>query len=93
MRKAVFALGTAAASLIAVTAVSVPAGAFTPAPAGLSADAQNIGQAQDVAYVCRYGFYGRRCWWRPGYYAYGYYPGYRPYRWGFHRRYWHRGYW
>lgn len=92
MRKAGFALGTAVASFIAVAALSAPAAAFvTPAPAGLSADAQNIGLAQDVAYVCRYGFYGRRCWWRPGYAAYGYYPGYRPYRWGYYRPY--RRYW
>ncbi len=91
MRKLSFALGTAVASFIAVAALSAPAGAFgTPAPAGLSADAQNMEQAQgltqDVAYVCRRGYYGRRCFWRPGYYAYGYAPGYygyaRPYRWG-----------
>jgi len=93
MRKLVFALGTAAASLIAVAAVTVPASAFgTPAPAGLSADAQNAAQGltQDVAWVCRYGYGGRRCFWRPGYSygygAYGYAPGYygyaRPYRWG-----------
>jgi hypothetical protein len=96
MRKLVFALGTAVASLIAVTAVTVPASAFgTPAPAGLSADAQNAAQGltQDVAWVCRYGYGGRRCFWRPGYAyggygygAYGYAPGYygyaRPYRWG-----------
>ncbi len=91
MRKLTFALGTAVASLIAIAAVSVPAGAFTPAPAGLSADARNVGLTQDVAYVCRYGFYGRRCWWRPGYEAYGYYPAYRPYRWGYYRPY--RYYW
>lgn len=98
MRKFTFALGTAVASLIAVASLSVPASAFgTPAPAGLSADAQNAAQGltQDVAYVCRYGYYGRRCFWRPGYSAYGYAPGYygyaRPYRpWGYrpYRRYW-----
>src|SRR4051812_36111629 len=82
MRTLTFALGAAVASLIAVAAASVPAGAFgTPAPAGLTADAQNVDQAQDlkqdVAYVCRYGYHGRRCWWRPGYYAYGY-RAYRP---------------
>jgi hypothetical protein len=92
MRKLGFAFGTAVASLIAVAAVTVPAGAFgTPAPAGLSADAQNIGLTQDVAYVCRWGYYGRRCFWQPGYYAYGYAPGYygyRPYRpWGYYRPY------
>jgi hypothetical protein len=92
MRKLGFALGTAVASLIAVAALSAPASAFgTPAPAGLSADAHNIGLTQDVAYVCRYGFYGRRCFWRPGYYAYGSYPAYRPYRWGYYRPY--RRYW
>jgi hypothetical protein len=104
MRKLVFALGTAVASLIAVATLSVPAGAFgTPAPAGLSADARGMDEAQglnqNVAYVCRYGYYGRRCFWRPGGYAYGYYPGYsaygyyRPYRpWrGYYRPY--RRYW
>ncbi len=96
MRKLGFALGTAVASFIAVAAVSAPAAAFgTPAPAGLSAGAQNAAQGltQDVPFVCRYGFYGRRCFWRPGYYAYGYAPGYyRPYRrWGFYRPY--RRYW
>jgi hypothetical protein len=32
-----------------------------------AADSTNL--AQDVRWVCRYGYYGRRhCWWAPGYY-------------------------
>jgi hypothetical protein len=91
MSKIRFVVGTAVASLIWVAVVSGPAAAFgTPAPAGLSASVQTQDLKQDVAWVCRYGYYGRRCFWRPGYYAYGYEPGYyyRPHRpWGFYRPY------
>ena len=97
MHKLTFALGTAAAAWIAAGAPSAPANALPlSAPAGLAADAQNTGLSQDVAYVCRYGYYGRVCRWQPGpYYSYGYRPYaaygyYRPYRpyWGYRRYRW-----
>jgi hypothetical protein len=99
MHKLTFALGAAAAASIVAAASTAPARALVlPAPAGLSADARNVEPAQNVHYVCRYGYYGRVCSWRPGpsygyyrpypYYAYGYYRPYRPY-WGYgYRRYW-----
>jgi hypothetical protein len=96
MHKLTFALGAAAAASIAAAASSVPARALVlPAPTGLGADAQNIAPAQNIHYVCRYGYYGRVCSWRPPYYSYGYAPynayGYAPYR-PYYRPYWRYGY-
>ena len=34
-----------------------------------AADSTNLA-AQNVRWVCRYGYYGRRCWWEPGYRRY-----------------------
>jgi hypothetical protein len=99
MHKLTFALGAAAAASIMAAPPSGPAHALVlPAPAGLSADARNIEPARNVHYVCRYGYYGRVCSWRPQpyysygyapYYAYGYYRPYRPWRHGHHHHHHH----
>jgi hypothetical protein len=55
-------------------------------PAGLAKSADQVGQVEQARWVCS----PYRCWWRPNYYYYGYYPGWRwhhhPWRWR-HRRY------
>jgi hypothetical protein len=37
------------------------------APSGLRAAADSTNLAQDVRWVCRYGYNGRHCWWAPNY--------------------------
>ena len=95
MHKLTFTLGAAAVAWIAATASFGPAHALAlPAPAGLSADARNTEPVQNVAWVCRYGYDGRVCRWRPGSYygyrpyAYGAYGYYRP-SWGWRHRHHH----
>jgi hypothetical protein len=52
-------------------------------PAGLAKSADQVGQVEQVRWVCG----PFRCWWRPNYYGYYGYYGYR------HRPWWrwHRG--
>ena len=80
MRKTLLA-AAATAAVFTVGLVS-SANALTPATAnGVRAATESTGIVQDVRWVCRYRWDGRRCWWVPGP-AYGYYPYY-------HRR-WYR---
>ena len=67
-------LGTAAtlAIISAAGLFSGSANAVTqtsPSAVREAADSTNL--AQDVRWVCRFGYYGRRCFWAPGY-SYGY---------------------
>jgi len=56
-------------------------------PAGLAKSADQVGQVEQVRWVCG----PFRCWWQPNYpQYYGYYRGYRT----FYRPWrWHRGWW
>ena len=61
----------AAASVVVLSAPGLltSANALTlPAPSAIreAADSTNLA-AENVRWVCRYGYYGRRCWWEPGY--------------------------
>ena len=71
--------------LIAALAVSAFAATMTfkttdataltqTAPYSLREAADSTNLAQDVRWVCRYGYNGRHCWWAPSYRRYG---GYR----------------
>jgi hypothetical protein len=71
MRKAL--LATAAVAIMSAAGLAGTANALTPS--GQSGVRQAIDQAnpnlvQNVRYVCTYGYYGRRCWWEPGYRRY-----------------------
>ncbi len=87
MRKIALTLAAAAGIVGAVSSSSNRAEA-----AILNASAAITGLARPVNYVCRWSYWGRRCWWRPGYHDddYGYhrpYYGYYGYhRYGYHRR-------
>jgi hypothetical protein len=79
---------TAATMLMGATCFAPPrAQAMTmAAPAGLNAAIHEANVTQDVAYICRGGWFWRRCGWTPGSYwgyyrpyAYGAYAYYRPY--------------
>src|SRR5947209_8780190 len=83
MRKVIVTCAGAAA-LFAAAAFAPPlAQAMTiAAPAGLAKAARAANLTEDVAYVCRAGWRGRRCWWTPGYASYRpyyYRPAYRAY--------------
>jgi len=59
-------LGTAATLAIASAAglYSGSANAVTQsAPSAVREAADSTNLAQDVRWVCHYGYYGRRCWW------------------------------
>ncbi len=70
---------------LALLATTISAG--MGATGALAMPISNLGSvdigptAEKAAMVCnRWG----RCWWRPGYYAYGYYPYYRPRFYGYY---------
>ncbi len=69
MRKAL--LASAAVAIISATGmIAGAANALTPSTqSGVreAIDNANPNQAQNVRWVCRYGYYGRRCFWEPGY--------------------------
>jgi hypothetical protein len=82
MRRIFFAAAVAAVSATALFAGN--ANAITAAPDGVRAAADATVLTQDVRWVCRFGYYGgRRCFWVRDYGAYGYYPGYRRYQYGY----------
>ena len=90
---------TAAAAMVAATALAAPAANAMPVTtaAALGAALPQSTLAEKVAYACRpawrCGYYGcgwrQVCAWAPGYSAYGYYRPYRPYAaWRWRHRHW-----
>jgi hypothetical protein len=84
MRRLFMACAGAAALFMSTTFVPNSAQAITlAAPAGLSKAIQDAKLTEDVAYVCRGGWWWRRCGWAPGPYwgvrVYRPYAFYRPY--------------
>lgn len=68
MRKILIAAAASAAVLSAAGVLATSADALTlPSQSAVrdAADSTNLA-AQNVRWVCRYGYYGRRCWWEPG---------------------------
>ncbi len=88
MRKITLTLAAAAGIVGAVSLSSNRAEAMIlDASAAIRQATEDTSSAQRANYVCRWSYWGRRCWWRPGYdYDNGY--GYqRPYGYhGYHRR-------
>jgi hypothetical protein len=91
MRRLVITCAGAAALFLTASFAPPPGQAMTiAAPAGLSKAIQETKLTEDVAYVCRGGWWWRRCAWVPGpywgaryyrpYYAYAYRPAYYAYR-------------
>ena len=79
MRKIVLAVAATAALIAAPGLFAGKADALTLPSASTireAADSTNL-NAQNVRWVCRWGYYGRRCWWEPGY---GYYRRHWRYR-------------
>ena len=78
-------VGAAGLCMATAFAPSLAQAMTIAAPAGLAKAAAAENLTQDVAYVCRNGWWWRRCWWTPGYafyrpyYAYSAYAYYRPY--------------
>ena len=100
MRKIALTL-TAAAGIVGAASLSASRAEATilDASAAFRQATEDTSLAQPVNYFCRWSYWGRRCWWRPGYDYddYGYhrpYYGYYGYRrhcwglWGWHCRRW-----
>jgi len=69
MRKIILAVAATAALVTAPGLLAGKADALTLPSADAvreAADSTNL-NAQNVRWVCRWGAYGRRCWWEPGY--------------------------
>lgn len=69
MRRILLATVATATIFSAVGLISGGANALTQtAPSALREAADSTNLAQDVRWVCRSNYYGRRhCWWEPGY--------------------------
>jgi hypothetical protein len=70
MRRILLTVAAAAAILTAPGLLAGSADALTLPSANAvreAADSTNL-NVQNVRWVCRWGYYGRRCWWEPGYY-------------------------
>ncbi len=93
MRKIALTLAAAAGIVGAVSSSSNRAeAAILNASAAIRQATEDTGLARPANYVCRWSYWGRRCWWRPGYddddYGYHrpYYGYYGYHRYGYHRR-------
>ena len=69
MRKILLGTAATVAIISAAALCSGSANAVTQtAPSAVREAADSTNLTQDVRWVCRYGYYGRRhCWWEPGY--------------------------
>jgi hypothetical protein len=68
MRKILLGTAVTLAIISAAGLFSGNANAVTQsAPSAVRAAADSTNLTQDVRWVCRYGYYGRHCWWEPGY--------------------------
>ena len=70
MRRTLLATAAALAVITASGLIAGSAQAVTAAaPSAIRDAADSTNLIQNVRWVCRYGYYGRRhCWWQPGYY-------------------------
>ena len=94
MRTMALTLAAAASIVGAVSLASNRAEATIPgSSAAIRQATEDTSLAHPANYVCRWSYWGRRCWWRPSYY-HGYYGYHRPYYgyYGYHRPYYGYGY-
>lgn len=68
MRKILLA-AVASAAVLSVPGLLIGANALTLPSQNVvreAADSTNV-TPENVRWICRHGYYGRRCWWEPGY--------------------------